>query len=74
VDGTVSVIFGEAELDEVLKKHADRLVVMFAGVTWCRPCKGVAKPYERMADHYGSAIFLKLVGGGAGGGAGRARV
>lgn len=62
VDGTVSVIFGEAELDEVLKKHADRLVVMFAGVTWCRPCKGVAKPYERMADHYGSAIFLKLYG------------
>lgn len=62
VDGTVSVIFSEGELDEVLAKHSKRLVVMFCGVTWCRPCKGVSKPYERMADLYDSAVFLKLYG------------
>ncbi|KAI8471846.1 MAG: hypothetical protein J3K34DRAFT_415917 [Monoraphidium minutum] len=62
VDGTVSLIFSEAELDEVIQKHAARLVIMFAGVTWCRPCKGVQKPYERMADFYDSAVFLKLYG------------
>jgi hypothetical protein len=60
----VSVIFSEGEMDEVLKKHAGRLVVLFGGVTWCRPCKGVQKPYERLADHYDKAVFLKLVGGG----------
>jgi hypothetical protein len=64
VDGTVSLIFSEPELDEVLSKHPGRLVVLFGGVSWCRPCKGVSKPFERMADLYDKAIFLKLVGAG----------
>jgi hypothetical protein len=64
----VSLIFSEGELDEVITKHRDRLVVLFGGVSWCRPCKGVAKPYERMADLYDQAVFLKLVGWGVGGG------
>lgn len=63
VAGDVSVIFGQQEMEEVLTKHKDKLVVLFCGLTWCRPCKGVAKPYERLAAAYSeSCVFLKLYG------------
>jgi hypothetical protein len=30
----------------VLAAHPDRLVVLMASVTWCRPCKGFQENYE----------------------------
>eukprot|EP00882_Tetradesmus_deserticola_P007602 GHRQ01008006.1.p1 GENE.GHRQ01008006.1~~GHRQ01008006.1.p1 ORF type:complete len:193 (+),score=115.77 GHRQ01008006.1:1013-1591(+) len=63
VEGNVSVIFTAEELEEALAKHPDKLVVLFCGLTWCRPCKGVGKPYERLAATYAkSAVCLKLFG------------
>lgn len=62
VEGNVSVIFGPGEMEEALEKNKDKLVVLFCGLTWCRPCKGVARAYERMAQTYDKAVFLKLLG------------
>eukprot|EP00878_Enallax_costatus_P006243 GHUV01006546.1.p1 GENE.GHUV01006546.1~~GHUV01006546.1.p1 ORF type:complete len:282 (+),score=101.97 GHUV01006546.1:468-1313(+) len=63
VAGDVSVIFSEGEVEEALAAHTDKLVVLFCGLTWCRPCKAVARPYEKMASTYSShAVFLKLFG------------
>lgn len=34
--GAVSVVFTAEEVEEVLAKHKEQLVVMFCGLTWCR--------------------------------------
>lgn len=34
-------------------------------VTWCRPCRAFQDKYERAAQHYGDAIFLKFYGAAA---------
>jgi hypothetical protein len=63
--GHVSVIFSEEELEAALKQAGPKLTVLFSGLTWCRPCKGMSKPFERMADVYGAkggVSFLKLFG------------
>lgn len=36
MEGNVSVIFSEQELEEALAKNPDKLVVLFCGLTWCR--------------------------------------
>lgn len=41
--GGVTLIFSEAELDSILEEHSDRLVILEASLTWCRPCKGFEK-------------------------------
>lgn len=39
------------------------MVFLLAGVSWCRPCKGLTKPMERLAERYAEgAIFLKILG------------
>lgn len=50
-------------LPAVLKAHPGRLIVLMASVTWCRPCKGFQEKYEKMAQHYQGAVFLKFYGG-----------
>ena len=40
-EGLVSVIFTSEELEEILAKQKDRLVVMFCGLSWCRWLWGV---------------------------------
>lgn len=62
LSGDVTVIFSEAELDEILQKNAEQLVVLFCGLTWCRPCKGMQRTYQRLADAYPNVVFLKLFG------------
>lgn len=42
----MSLLFSEAELDEVLQKDSGKLVVLMASMTWCRPCKGLQRPYQ----------------------------
>lgn len=42
----MSVIFSEAEFDQVLERFPDRLTVLEASLTWCRPCKGFEPSYK----------------------------
>ena len=36
----------EEEFDAALAQHAQRLIVLEASLTWCRPCKGFERSYE----------------------------
>lgn len=40
------LIFSAEELDALMAAHPQRLVVLEASFTWCRPCKGFTRPYE----------------------------
>ena len=44
--GCVTLFFSQAELDALLERNADRLVVVEASLTWCRPCKGFEKTFQ----------------------------
>ncbi|CAD7703082.1 unnamed protein product [Ostreobium quekettii] len=59
--GEVREIESEEELDAVLAS-APGLVVLFAGLAWCRPCKAAVKPYKKLAERYRAATFLKVLG------------
>jgi hypothetical protein len=51
------------ELEEVMTRQDSKLIVICVALTWCRPCKGLQKPLQRMAKHYkDSFIFIKLFG------------
>lgn len=50
--GAVNVISSEEEFDLVLRGHQQRLVVLEASLTWCRPCKGFDRAYQKFAEHY----------------------
>lgn len=62
VEGDLSLIFSEAELDEILTKNKDKLTVLFCALTWCRPCKAMQKPILKMAEAYKTVTFVKLFG------------
>jgi Ca2+-binding EF-hand superfamily protein/thiol-disulfide isomerase/thioredoxin len=62
VEGGVTLIFSEEEFDAVLAAHPDKLIVVMASVTWCRPCRSFQEIYEKAAKHYNDAIFLKFFG------------
>lgn len=48
------------ELEAVMAR-TDKNVVIYTALTWCRPCKAMAKPLSRMAQHYkDSYVFIKL--------------
>ena len=40
------MIFSEAELDCLLEAHSDRLTVLEASLTWCRPCKAFERSFQ----------------------------
>jgi thiol-disulfide isomerase/thioredoxin len=58
----LTLIFSETELDEIIAERHDRITVIFAGLTWCRPCKGMQRPVQKLAEHYKDVTFLKLFG------------
>ncbi|KAL4440573.1 hypothetical protein ABPG75_003574 [Micractinium tetrahymenae] len=60
--GGVNLFFAEADLDAVLAAHPAKLVVLMASLTWCRPCKTFQATFEKAAQHYTDAIFLKFYG------------
>lgn len=60
--GGVNLFFSEEELDAVLAANKDKVVVLMASVTWCRPCKAFQENYEKAAQHYSDAVFLKFYG------------
>ena len=49
VAGAVNMISSEEEFDLVLRGHQQRLVVLEASLTWCRPCKGFDRAYQKFA-------------------------
>ncbi|KAK9810405.1 hypothetical protein WJX72_010210 [[Myrmecia] bisecta] len=60
--GRVTTVFSTEEFDTVMTDHADTLVVVEASLTWCRPCKGFERTFEKFAEHYNKVIFLKFFG------------
>ena len=58
--GEVMLVFSAEEVDELAKAHPRRLLVLEASFTWCRPCKGFARAYQKFADAYRETIFLKV--------------
>lgn len=62
--GQVTFIRSEKEFVSVLDSaSSDQVVVLFASLTWCRPCKKAQVFYEKCAHAYtGSTIFLKFHG------------
>lgn len=64
--GAVSVIFSAEELEEALQKSAAAggVVCLMCGLSWCRPCKGVAPAFAKLAERYARSglTCLKLYG------------
>ncbi len=59
----VTLIFSESELDELLRyAGSSKMVVLFCGLTWCRPCKGMQRAFQRLAQHYPDLACIKLFG------------
>lgn len=51
------------QFDSLIKLHPDKVVVLVAGLSWCRPCKSLGRPLEKFAAHYqDGAIFVKVLG------------
>ncbi|GFR52365.1 hypothetical protein Agub_g14924 [Astrephomene gubernaculifera] len=63
VEGDMTIIFSEQELDEIITANPNKLVVVFGALTWCRPCKAMQRPVQKLAEHYKDHIvFVKLFG------------
>jgi Ca2+-binding EF-hand superfamily protein/thiol-disulfide isomerase/thioredoxin len=62
----VHVMKSPDEFHDIMSSVSDTtVVVLFASLTWCRPCKKVQPQLEKMADAYGEAcdvVFLKIYG------------
>lgn len=43
-------IESEEELDALLSEDSESLTVLLASLTWCRPCKTLAKPLQVCFD------------------------
>ena len=44
--GEVLEIESEEELDRILQEDKDSLTILLGSLTWCRPCKALAKPLQ----------------------------
>ncbi|CAK0785550.1 hypothetical protein CVIRNUC_008760 [Coccomyxa viridis] len=60
--GEVLEIESEEELDKILQENKDSLTILLGSLTWCRPCKTLAKPLQSLAEYYSEARFLKTYG------------
>jgi thiol-disulfide isomerase/thioredoxin len=62
----VHVLKSPEEFSDIMSSVSDTtVVVLFASLTWCRPCKKVQPQLEKMAAAYGEAcdvVFLKIYG------------
>ena len=59
----VYLIQSSEQFDALVTVHPDREVVLLAGLSWCRPCKSLTRPMEKLAKHYDSgAVFAKVMG------------
>ena len=66
----VASVYCEEELDDLLASRKGAPTVLMASVTWCRPCRALAKPYLALAGRYAPSspgagdgvLFAKLYG------------
>ena len=66
----VTSVYSEEELDDLLASRKGAPTVLLASVTWCRPCRALAKPYLSLAERYAPSavdasdgvLFAKLYG------------
>eukprot|EP00199_Chlamydomonas_sp_CCMP681_P001993 CAMPEP_0119107476 /NCGR_PEP_ID=MMETSP1180-20130426/10405_1 /TAXON_ID=3052 ORGANISM="Chlamydomonas cf sp, Strain CCMP681" /NCGR_SAMPLE_ID=MMETSP1180 /ASSEMBLY_ACC=CAM_ASM_000741 /LENGTH=377 /DNA_ID=CAMNT_0007092971 /DNA_START=1 /DNA_END=1134 /DNA_ORIENTATION=+ len=64
-EGDLGMVFSQDELDECQQKCAatGKLMVLFLALTWCRPCKGMQRPAQRLAEAYkDSTLWVKCFG------------
>lgn len=45
-EGKVTMVFTAEELDYLLHEHADKLTIVEASLTWCRPCMSFERSFE----------------------------
>jgi len=55
-------IADEESLDEIFERNKDKVIVIMATLSWCRPCKRMAPVLPRMAAAYPQVVFLRLNG------------
>ena len=59
----ISIIESSEQFDALLVLHPDKEVVLLAGLSWCRPCKGLTRPLEKLSVQYkDGAVFAKVMG------------
>lgn len=63
--GGVTVIFSAEELEEALRKAGEKdgeqgVVALMCGLSWCRPCKGVAPNFAKLTQKYNEATGGRL--------------
>lgn len=49
-----------AELDKLTSDNKDKLIVVDYSTTWCGPCKMILPKFEKLAEEYADAIFVKV--------------
>jgi Ca2+-binding EF-hand superfamily protein/thiol-disulfide isomerase/thioredoxin len=60
--GKVHIVSSAEDFCKIIHEEKDRVIVLFASLTWCRPCKKVQPQYEKICAQYKDALFLKVCG------------
>lgn len=62
--GTVTMFSSEADFVSVIESNPDKLIVLLASLTWCRPCKKVLPAFNKCAAAYADnhTVFLRFNG------------
>lgn len=50
------------ELDTIVEKAGESLVVIDFSTTWCGPCKVIAPIFEEMSERFNDVVFVKVMG------------
>jgi len=58
--GKVHHVEDADQLDALLERAADRLVVVDFFADWCGPCKMIAPAFQGMAEEFTGVVFLKV--------------
>ena len=58
----VLCVNSESMFQGILDVNKNKLVVLLASLTWCRPCKRIAPVFQKLAEAYPSVVFIRLNG------------
>lgn len=59
---SVSSLHSSQEFQDVIEQNPGRLIVMMCKAQGCRPCKMFGRKFQRLAEQFGDAIFLDIMG------------